>query len=958
MPDREPGLVLRVLGTARLDHDGEPRAIPSARQRRILAVLAAAAGRPVSPDVLIDATWGEPLPAHPQAALHTQLTRVRRLLGERAGTLVGETGGYRLALSRAEVDAWCLEDTVAEHARRPGGVERLRTVLSWWDGEPFADAADHPAVQPAAVRIGQLRGQALESVAEAELAANRPDACLAVVEPLLIEDPFRERAVALLLRALYAAGRGTEALQRFQHYRRRHVDELGLEPSPALWRIEREILDHQPPATSRESAARGSLPSLPVSSFHGRHDELRALADLLQHASIVTVAGPGGAGKTRLALHAAHQLQSGYPDGVWWCDLLSAAPGETATTIASHLGLQDRAGEDALDRLTAYLADRRVLLVLDNCEHVAADTGIVVDALVRRGRGVRVLATSRQPLGIDGEHRLRLGPLRATIDGESPAVDLFVDRARAAVPGVQVGDEFRRAVASLCDRLGGLPLAIELAAASMARIDLDTLFERIDAHPRVLDRPAAGDRHHSLAGVVETSYRLLAPFERRLLDELSVFAGPFTLGLTESLTGRTDGADVAATIGALVDKSLVLFRSADGRYELLPPVKAVGRAHLVVSGRLEPTQDAHARAVLHEVARVDRALQSSREAAAVSVFDDSVADLRAARAHLADRDDVGGLVRLSASLHWFSMLRARSELYRWAEEAVGRLSERPGYPGIDRAAASAANGAAKRGDLARARRLAATGIELAGPDAPSSLEALAQVLLFDGDLDAAVTTALSAAERHAEAGDRGSAISARTVEAAALAYRGDRDDAEASARRCQRDAHELGIESLEAMTSYILAETIVDPATAVRWYRHALELAGRSAADFVTGLANTSLAALELRTGQHGRARRRLESVVDHWERGGIRNQQWLAIRLLIDTLDRDHEQTAAAILLGAYGASRFAGPAYGDDAERLGAAVERAQERLGPDRYADAYRRGATLTDAQAASFARALTG
>ncbi len=929
-------------------------------------MLAAAAGRPVSADVLVDVTWDVALPQHPQQALHTQLTRVRRLLGDRAGALVSDAGGYRLGLDRTEVDAWRFEDTVVECAASPDEVERLRTALSWWDGVPFADAADHPAVQPAAVHLGQLHGQASEALAEAELAAHRPDACLAVVESLLLEDPYRERAVALMLRALYAAGRGTEALDRFQQYRSRLVEELGLEPSPALRRIEREILDHRSPSSvpAGDLAGRVSIPPLPVSSFHGRGDELRSVVELLDRARAVTIVGTGGAGKTRLALHVVHELQRRYPDGVWWCDLLSAAPGETATTIAATLGLQDRAGQDALDRLSAYLADRRGLLVLDNCEHLAADAGRVVDALVRRGPGIRVLATSRQPLGVDGEHRLRLGPLPATSTVGSPAVELFVDRARAAAPGFDATDDIRRTVAGLCDQLGGLPLAIELAAASITRIDVHTLAERIDGHPRLLDRPTPVDRHHSLASVVDSSYQLLARHERQLLDELAVFAGPFTLEAAESLVGRSGeavpaGSDhVGATIGALVDKSLVQFGSTDGRYELLPPVRAVGRTHLATSHRLDTAQGAHAQAVLDMAGDVDLVLRSSDEATVTAVFDDSIADLRAARSHLAARHDVEGLVRLSARLHWFTTLRSRSELYRWADDAVIRLPRAGSKPDIDRAAASASNGAAKRGDLPRARTLAEAGIEQAGADARSSLETLAQVLLFEGDLDAALTTARVAAERHALVGDRASAVNAQSVAAAALAYRGDREEAEATARRSEQEARQLGIGSLQAMTTYVLAETIADPAAAARFYDQALELADRSGADFVTGLANTSLAALELRTGQHHRARQRLETVIDHWERGGIWNQQWLAIRLLIEALTRDHEYDDAAVLVGAYDASPFAGPTYGDDADRLTTAMERAQEALGPERYAAANQRGAALTDSQAASYARALTG
>ncbi len=958
MRNREPCLVLRVLGTTRLDDQGEPKSIPSVRQRRILAVLAAAGGQPVSTDLLVDALWGETLPAHPEAALQTQLTRVRHALGDFHTALVSGAGSYRLDLRRCQVDAWWFEDVAAE-CGAAGGPDRLRVALSWWEGRAFADAADHPGVQPAAVRLDELRGQAIETLAEMEFNAGRPDACLQLIQPLVAEDTFRERAHAILLRSLHAAGRGNEALQRFQQHRRRLVDELGLDPSPELVQIEHDILEHRLPTAKGLVARESQLPPLPVSSFIGRDDELQSVTRLVQEARIVTIVGSGGAGKTRLALHAAHNLRNGYPDGVWWCDLLSVTPGLAAAAVAARLGLQERAGQHALERLGAYLSDRSSLLVLDNCEHLSSEVRAIVEAIVQRGTRVDVIATSRQPLYVDGEHRVRLSPL-AHLAGDAistPAIDLFLDRARAAAPGFRADGEVLRDIAELCGQLGGLPLAIELAAACVTRIDVHTLAVRICEQPRLLDQPDSTDRHHSLAAVVEASYLLLATSERRLVDRLTAFAGPFTLAQAEQLDqlgGET--TEMAVTLGALVDKSLVLFRPDDGRFELLPPVHAVCRVHVRAAGQLDQLRRHHTQVVLDEAARIDRTLQGPDEVLVASAFDDIIAELRVARAWLDAAGEEHGLVTLSAATHWFSLLRTRSELYRWAEDTVASESASTRHPRADRVWACAANGAAKRGDLARASAIAERGVELLGHEARCLVETLSQIRLFEGKLDAAVAASRTATERHVAAGDSHRAISSASVEAAALAYQGDRRNAEALARRLDREASVLGVTSLQAMTSYILAETIQDSVSSAAMYQRALDLATESRADFVTGLAMTSLAALELRTGRRELARARLGEAIEHWERGGIWNQQWVAIRLLVDALDGDDEYEPVATLVGVYDTSPVAGPAYGDDARRLTHHIERARKQLGDDRYDSAYQHGTTLTDAQTLRLARSL--
>jgi predicted ATPase/DNA-binding SARP family transcriptional activator len=927
-----------------------------------LAVLAAAAGRAVSPGVLIDALWGDRLPAHPLAALQTQLTRVRQLLGPAADALRTDTAGYSLALGRSQVDAWHFEDLIGTSDQDRRTASALDEALSLWNGAPFADAEGHSAVEPVAVHLAELRRRGVEELAWARLETGAPDAALAAVDSLLVEDPFRERARAVELRALYAAGRATEALSRYQAYRRRLAEELGLEPSPLLQRIEHDILDHQLPFEPVRFAPDGGPPVLPVSSFLGRRRDMQSVSDQLACARVVTIVGSGGVGKTRLALHAAHQARDAYPDGVWWCDLVSASPGEVITVVAARLGVQEREGEAHVVRLAGFLGNRRLLLVLDNCEHVVADVCRFVDTIVRCGPALDVLATSRQPLGVDGEHQIRLAPLALPreSDASSAAVELFLDRARAVAPGFQPQGEAWSATVELCRKVGGLPLAIELAAASISRIDVRALADRIGDHLGFLDRPGSvsDDRHRSLTTVLESCFGLLDPDEGALLDRLSVFAGPFTLDDAEALDDQSGTFHlVDRVLGGLVHKSMLLFRPTDGRYELLPPVQALCGSHLAAAGERNHRRGQHANLVIEKARCTDRALQTSEELRFSAVFDDALAELRSARAWLVQVDDLSRLVGLSASTHWFAMLRNRSELYRWAEDALVRAGEGANCPGAGRVRACAAHGAAKRGDLIGARSLAQVGAEASGDERRFCVEMLGQINLFEGRLDDAIACSRAAARLHADADDRLFATNAATVEAVALAYSGHLGDAEAKARQLRRLAAGLGVPSLLAMTSYILAETIADPDEATAMYQESISLASAVGAEFVTGLAHTSLAAREIRAGHHERARRRLGGVIDHWQRAGIWNQQWLAIRLLIEVLDRDGEDEPVAILTGAYAASAVAGPAYGEDATRLTDAANRARLRLGAEGYAAAQSRGATLTDDQTASFARSLT-
>ncbi len=951
-------MFVRVLGPARV---GQAATLSSQRQRRLLAALAAGGGSPVPAETLIDVAWGDRAVAHPSAALQTQLSRLRALLAACGGGIRAEGSGYRLDIAPGAVDAWRFEKMVDAARDEPGRIAVLTEALALWCGGAFADAAEHPAVRPAAVHLEELHCRAVEDLAIAHLDAGRADRALAVVAPLLAASPLRERARAIELRALYAVGRGSEALARYAEHRRLLAEDFGTDPSPLLTDVVRAILGRQLPTDAVPLSPAGALPARPVSSFVGRDRQLQQLVNLLRVARVVSLLGPAGVGKTRLALHACHEVRPDYADGVWWCDLAQAAPGEVTTIIATRLRVHERTGESLLERVATVVGHRRALVVLDNCEHVLAEVGALADALIRRGDGVDVLATSRGPIGIDGEHRMRLAPLPLPEDNGSgagsPAVALFLDRARAAAAGFDPRGRAWSAMVELCRSVGGLPLALELAAVWVGRVDLDTLARRVGAQPGLLEsaRPVRSDRHRSLLAALDSAYHLLRPRDQALLDRLSAFAGPFTLEAAECLDDVSGQATtVADRLGSLVDNSMVQLRP-DGRYDLLPPIRRYAADRLTGSARYDEHRNLHADVLTREAQRIDRCLRSPDEPRIHAVFDDIAGDLRVAREWWLRTGELTRLVDLCAATHWFTNLRTRAEFYRWADDAVGRVHGGVDPTRLGQARACAAMGAVKRGELARGRTIAAQGAQRDDSGSRFCWDVLGQVCLFEGRLEDAADHARRSARLHRDAGDMLWALNAASVEAVALAYDGQR--ARSAAQQLVRTADTLGVPSGQAMMRYILAEATTDPSEAMDLYQGSIDIAARVGAEFVVGVATTSLAARELRHGHHDRARRRLGDAIDHWWRAGVWNQGWLSVRLLIEALHRDHEHAAVAVLAAAHATAVHAGPAYGEDAIRLGEATAAARRALGSRAYDEATHRGACLSDEAALAYARGLT-
>ncbi|WP_433473469.1 BTAD domain-containing putative transcriptional regulator [Spirillospora sp. CA-142024] len=679
------------------DEAGRPVEVAGRRLRALLVRLAAEAGRPVSAERLLDDLWeGAPPGGN---ALQALVSRLRGV----AGRDMVEHGpaGYRLGIDPGEIDAVAFERAVAaaraedDPARRAGG---LRAALALWRGPALADVTDADFAYGAVTRLEELRLAAFEDRVDAETAAGLPVPPVAELEPLAAAHPLRERLRAQLMRALYAAGRQADALEVYEETRRALADRLGVDPSPELAAVHLSILRRETaggdvPAAPGPAAPRSARTNLPaqLTSFVGREEESQRVGKLLRETRLVTLTGPGGAGKTRLAGESAAALVDEMPDGVWFAPLAPVSdPGDVVQAVLSALGVPEtvrpaetRAVVRPLERLTDFLATKRMVLVLDNCEHLIDAVARLADHVVAKADGVRILATSREPLGITGESLCPVPSLPLPDEDVADPADalgyasvrLFADRAAAVRPGFAVDAGTVADVVAICRALDGIPLAIELAAARLRSLTSGQVAARLGDRFRLLTGGSrtALPRHRTLRAVVDWSWDLLDDVERAVLRRLSVFAGGASPDAAVHVCGldapdAPEPHDVIDVIAALIDKSLVM---ADGdtdvRYRLLETVRVYAGERLEQAGETRRARDAHA---AHLVALVERAEPELRRRDQLAWSDRLFAErdnLTVAFRHVTETRDVEAGLRLVAGLVWFWVMRdMESEAGGWA----------------------------------------------------------------------------------------------------------------------------------------------------------------------------------------------------------------------------------------------------------------------------------------------------
>lgn len=672
--------------------DGTPVDVPGVRLRGLLVALSLAPGRVVPRAALVEWIWGEHPPTDAANALQRLVSRLRKVL--RQDVVLGEAGGYRLAVGPDAVDAARFENLVGQARAEdsPRRVRLLREALALWRGPACADVGlqDREAMDAAVSRLEGLRLTATEDRFEAEVVLGNMAGVVAELTDLVAAHPLRERLVGALMRALAAVGRDNEALLLYQRTREALADALGADPSPELSALHTTLLRGE---TEREKRPTTNLRA-PLTSFVGNAADIESLASLVTGNRLTTLVGPGGSGKTRLATETARTLLDDVPDGVWLVELAAADPdGDPAQAALTALGLRDALlggtsnGADPAERLIAAIRERQALLVLDNCEHVIDAAAEFAHRVLGECPRLRILATSREPLGITGEALWMVEPLGLPPGGappdqiqSSPAVQLLRDRSGAVRRGLTDDGATLSTMARVCRSLDGMPLAIELAAARLRTMSLDQLANRLDDRFRLLTTGSrtALPRHQTLRAVVDWSWELLDEAERRVLRRLSVFTGGASLDGAERVCAgdgvRTE--DVFPLVSSLVEKSLVVAAGdAAPRYQMLTTIREYAAERLYEAGEAGQTGYAHLAHFTELAEAAEPYLRRSEQlewlAALESEHENIVAALRGALAV----GDARSATRLAAAAGWYWWLSGRRA------EGIELLIETANLPG-------------------------------------------------------------------------------------------------------------------------------------------------------------------------------------------------------------------------------------------------------------------------------------
>ena len=691
-----------VLGPLAVRDDGADVPVPGRLVRRLLVRLAVAAPAPVPVSGLLAALWPDgAAPADATNALQSLVSRLRRALGRSDAVRVGPAG-YSLDVPAGAVDLHRL-DQGAAHGRRQliaGKLAEAEFTLTAaraeFHGEPLVEAADADWARGETARLEQLQLDVLADLVEVKLRLGRGGEVIGELELLVGAHPLREDFCRQLMTALAAAGRGAEALAAYERLRARLADELGVDPGPEIRKLHLELLrgDAGPARASRRSNLRSFL-----TSFVGRTAELDRLARLLAEHRLVTIVGPGGAGKTRIAVHAAERAEPP-ADGVWLIELAPVTgPDSVPAAILEVLGsvggpLTVRLAEprmgglDPRERVVDLLGQADIVLVLDNCEHLLEPTAELVGDVLARCPGVRILATSREPLGILGEAMCSLPPLGLPPEDvsvadalRSPAVTLLVERA-AASADFAVTESNLAAVVSIVRRLDGLPLAIELAAARLRVLPVETVAERLSDRFRLLagGNRVALPRHRTLRAVVEWSWDLLSEPERRLAERLAVFPAGATAVSAAAICADAlvDAADVADLLVSLADKSLLQVVDAAGepRFRMLETIREYGIERLSERGEVQAVRETHAEWFTRLAVDLDPVLRTRDQMSAVQVLRAERDNFLAALRYLADTGRTDRTVTLALALCWYwVMIDAGGEALPWLDVALTASAE-------------------------------------------------------------------------------------------------------------------------------------------------------------------------------------------------------------------------------------------------------------------------------------------
>ncbi len=808
--------------------NGRPVRIRETKIRALLSTLLAHRGRVLSVDRLVDALWGDAPPANDVRTLRSKVSLLRRTLeeAESGGRDLVESRppGYLLRVADNAVDAERFEALLRRALTVTGDprakVRLLGEAVGLWRGpSAFSDHADDEYVRAEARRLEEQRLVALEELAAARLELGEHALVASELDELVATHPLRERLRAVHVRALYLAGRQGEALAEVEEVRRRLRDDLGLDPGRELADLHEAILRQDTgldPAATSVAKSCGNLPA-PLADLIGRAEEVRRIGALLASDRLVTLTGIGGIGKTRLALEVAARRAADFPDGVWLIEFAATGNAtEVHEAVAAVLGVQGhRHGEGSLQhRLAGALAGRNALLVLDNCEHVSEQVAELTARLLRAAPTLRVLATSREPLAVVGERLWPVAPLELPGPDtgrpeDASAVRLFLARATAADPGFRLEKGNAEAITTICRRLDGIPLALEMAAARVRGMSVTDLADRLDDRFHVLTATLRGvpERQKTLRATIDWSWRLLSEPEQAVLRRLAVCADGCALEAAETVCadGQVRRGDVLALLGRLVDRSLVVLR--DGRYRLLESVAAYCAERLSEAGDDRHTRNRHLAYYVDVAERADAGLRGPEQRLWLQHLETETANFRAALAHAVRHGLADSALRLVNALTWFWFLRGR---FVEARRSLDFALSAGGDSGQKATALAWRAGMAHLlldttgiGEQAASKLCAA--IENPGIRARARwFLALSRV----GFGDAATTLRLAdrAHDDFDVLGDRWGVAATLAVRAEVFLYQGRRNPARADAERAMASFRELGDGWGQLQAAYVLGD--------------------------------------------------------------------------------------------------------------------------------------------------------
>jgi predicted ATPase/DNA-binding SARP family transcriptional activator len=924
----------RLLGGVEALGDGQRLDVGPARQRCVLVALLIDANRLVPTDQLIDRVWSDELPHRARNSLAGYLSRLRQVIASDDVEIARRHGGYVLTTDPLSIDLHCFRRLTgqARAATDPLEADALfEKALAMWRGVPFA-SLDTPWLNDVRTALETERLAAALDRNDAGLRVGRHGELLPQVMAMASHHPLDERLAGQLMLAQFRCGRQADALETYRAMRERLIEELGADPGPALRQVHQQILDGDPghyvpspaPRVSATARPRGGVPRR-ATSFVGREDDITSVAGAVGEGPLVTLTGVGGVGKTRLALEVASRLGEQFDDGACFCELAPLDDGSAVShAVAAALKLQQQQGLGIDATVIEFLRMHALLLVVDNCEHVLPAAARLVDQIVRHCPNVVVLATSREALGVEGEQILPVPPLRV-----EDATRLFAERARAGRPDFDLDREPVGAVAEICRRLDGLPLAIELAAARMRVMSSLDVARRLD-RLRLLSGGArdASPRQQSLAATIDWSYRLLTDAEQALFMRVSVFAGGFDFEAAHGVCGADGDTedDTLDLLTGLLDKSMVKMRSgADrSRYLVLETLRAYGRDRLQENGIADECAARHAEYYTALAERAAIGMHGADEGTWVDRMLPDFDNLRAAFEHvIADREmDIA--LRLVTSLSEFVHLRIGYESSGWAERAV-ELAD-PDHPLYAAAVGFAARGAWNRGEFDWARSLASLAAGRVSARGNGRVaypgDVLADLALYEGDADAAL--AHYDAEMARARGDDDPIRLVWTLFYTAICHAALRvpGSGGAAAEEAVEISDTTENPTARSMARYALGLVLkkTEPDRALALFDDAAGLAASVQNFWWHGIALMEAAATRAVHGETATAAKALIDVLDHWDRVGDWSQQWLNLRYVTRFLVRVGADDDALTLHHALVEAGKGSPLTADQVAGLGA--------------------------------------